>query len=94
MRYTLLAASILAEVYAFPFVADMPGVDSSLFGGARSVKRQQTGAGPGSAASCPFNSNHVPAVGISDAYPYGGAKNGSAGTGKGMRDAELMCIWN
>lgn len=87
MKYSLLAASILAEhVLSFPFVSEMQGVDSSLFGGARRAKRQQTTKGPGSAATCPFNANHVPAVGISDKYAYGGAKNGSAGTGKGLLD--------
>jgi hypothetical protein len=66
---------------AFPFVAEMPGVDSSLL---RSRKRQQSGgANPGGPATCPNNLIHVAAPGISDQYPYNGAKNGQPGNGKG-----------
>lgn len=49
MKYSLLAASILAEgVLSFLFVSEMPGVDSSIFSGARRAKRQQITNGPGS----------------------------------------------
>jgi hypothetical protein len=79
MRYALLTAALLTEsAVAFPFVSEMPGVDSSLF-----RKRQQTSNGPGSAAQCPFNANHVAAPGITTQYPYNGAKNGLPGNGKG-----------
>lgn len=82
MKYSLVAIALAAEaVTAFPFVAEMPGVDSSLF---RNRPRQQSGgSNPGGAATCPFNANHVPAPGITAQYPYNGAKNGSQGMGKG-----------
>lgn len=79
MKYSLAAITLAAEaVVAFPFVANMPGVDSRL------IKRQTSGgANPGGPLTCPFNPDHVPAVGISDAYPYNGAKNGLPGKGVG-----------
>jgi len=41
MRYTLLTIALVAEAaIAYPFLANMPGVDSSLF---RKAKRQQPG---------------------------------------------------
>ena len=57
---------------AFPFVANMPGVDSSLLSKrSQHIKRQ---------SSCPFNANHPGAAPYSAMYPYTGAKNGSPGT--------------
>jgi len=78
MKYSLLSIALAAEaVTAFPFVAELPGVDSSLF---RNARRQQPGGtNPGGAATCPFNANHVPAPGITDKYPYNYAKNGQKG---------------
>ncbi|CZR51721.1 uncharacterized protein PAC_01598 [Phialocephala subalpina] len=79
MKYSLMSIVLAAEaVTAFPFVANMPGVDSSL------LRRQQSGgSNPGGPASCPNNPNHVPAPGITAQYPYNGAKNGKKGNGKG-----------
>lgn len=79
MKYSLAAIALAADaVIAFPFVANMPGVDSSL------LRRQQSGgANPGGPLTCPNNPNHVPAVGISDKYPYNYAKNGTQGKGVG-----------
>lgn len=83
MKNSFAFAGIIASASAFPFVANTPGVDSSLIREAR-VKRQQTPtSGPGSAASCPFNANHVPAVPYSPDYPYNYAFNGTQGKGKG-----------
>ncbi|EHL00974.1 Cloroperoxidase [Glarea lozoyensis ATCC 20868] len=80
MQYALLTIALTAPtVLAFPFVAQMPGVDSSLF-----MKRQQSGgSNPGGPATCPNNPNHVPAPGITAQYPYNGAKNGAPGKGVG-----------
>lgn len=76
MQYPLVAIALAAEaVTAFLFVANMPGIDSSLL---RAEKRQQLPVG-----SCPFNPDHVPAPGISTAYPYNDAKNGLPGKGVG-----------
>lgn len=69
---------------AFPFVADIPGVDSSLFCAHRNKPRQQPGGNQaGGAATCPFNSQHQPAVPVTSKYPYNNAKNGLPGNGKG-----------
>ncbi|PMD35393.1 putative aromatic peroxygenase [Hyaloscypha variabilis F] len=83
MKYSLIAVALAAEaVTAFPFVANMPGVDSSLL--RNRPKRQQSGGShPGGPATCPNNPDHVPAPGITDQYPYNGAKNGQPGNGKG-----------
>jgi hypothetical protein len=80
MKYTLFSLALAApSVVAFPFVARMPGVDSSLL-----AKRQQSGgSNPGGPATCPNNPNHVPAPGITDKYPYNGAKGGAPGKGVG-----------
>ncbi len=85
MKYSLTALALAAEVVtvtAFPFVAELPGVDSSLL--RLKPKRQQSGgSNPGGPATCPFNPNHLPAPGITDQYPYNGAKNGLPGKGVG-----------
>ena len=73
LTFVLNAYSILA----FPFIAEMPGVDSSLLRSADRVsseKRQTT---------CPFNSVHPGAAPYNASYPYTGAQNGLPGTGKG-----------
>lgn len=80
-----MTAALAAEaVTAFPFVANMPGVDSSLL---RLNRRQSSGgSNPGGPATCPGvngGQTHVPAPGITDEYPYNGAKNGLPGNGKG-----------
>lgn len=60
---------------AFPFVADMPGVDSSFLSKpSQNTKRQ---------SSCPFNANHPGAAPYSATYPYTGAKNALPGTQTG-----------
>jgi len=83
MRYSLATIALAAQaVSAFPFVSEMPGVDSRLFGGKN--RRQQSGGNrPGGPDTCPFNPNHVPAPGITAQFPYNGAKNGAPGKGKG-----------
>jgi len=81
MARSLLSLLVLLDTaLAFPFVANQAGVDASLF---KNVKRQQTSNGPGSAAQCPYNADHVPAVGISAAYPYNGATGGLPGKAGG-----------
>ncbi|KAL9116549.1 MAG: hypothetical protein Q9187_006925 [Circinaria calcarea] len=66
---------LMGPAIAFPFVADMPGVDSSLLSKrSRDTKRQ---------LSCPFNANHPGAAPYSATYPYTGAKNGLPGTQRG-----------
>lgn len=67
--------SLVSTAAAFPWVAQQPGVDSSLF---KNVRRQQPAVG-----ACPFNANHVPAAPVTDEFPYNNAKNGLPGNGKG-----------
>ncbi|PIA92521.1 Aromatic peroxygenase [Cercospora beticola] len=73
------AVLLLAEaVSAFPWVPQVPGVDSSML-----VERQQPGTGPGSEATCPFNARHVNAAPITTRFPYNGAINGTKGKERG-----------
>ena len=78
MHLTILILTLAAHsVRPFPFVVDIPGVDSSLLhkdSGASNEKRQTT---------CPFNSVHPGAAPYNAKYPYTGARNGLPGTGKG-----------
>lgn len=79
----VVVSALVSGAYAFPWVANMPGVDSSMLQGYRNNKRQQDPEGAGSAANCPFNRNHVPAAPVTAKYPYNNAKNGVQGNGKG-----------
>jgi hypothetical protein len=82
MKYSLVTIALAAEaVSAFSFVARQPGVNARGL-----LNRQQSGgANPGGPLTCPYNppENHVPAPGITDQYPYNGAKDGKQGNGKG-----------
>lgn len=81
MRFTFVFVAVLAEaVCAFPFVANMPGVDSNILSRAR---RQQADSRSRQVSTCPFNPNHVPAPGITTEYPYNEARNGLPGCGVG-----------
>lgn len=77
MLLPLLAAVMTATTIAFPFVSQMPGVDSSAL---RHTKRASNHRRQ---SSCPFNSNHQGAAPYNSDYPYTGAKNGLPGTGIG-----------
>lgn len=81
MKQAIFAA-LVTSASAFPWVVNVPGVDSSMLE-ARHQKRQQAGTGAGGAATCPFNSDHKPAAAYDSKYPYNGAKNGLPGKGKG-----------
>ncbi|KAI9056200.1 hypothetical protein LZ554_001128 [Drepanopeziza brunnea f. sp. 'monogermtubi'] len=84
MKYSLVSIALVAEVIvpatAFPFVVSQPGVDSSLL-----ARQQPDILNGGDLPACPYTpwSEHVPAVGISDKFPYNGAKDGKAGKGVG-----------
>jgi unspecific peroxygenase len=71
----LVAALLAAEaILAFPFVANMPGVDS-LGHAKRNPNTEYS-----KRATCPFNSDHRGAAPYNPKYPYTGAKNGLPGT--------------
>jgi len=79
MKSFLIPSIFIASASAFPWVARMPGVDSSLL-----PKRQQSGgSNPGGPATCPFNSDHKPAAAFNSKYPYNSAQNGLPGKGIG-----------
>lgn len=81
---SIIAASLITSAYAFPFVMDVSGVDSSaIHAERRRIRRQQDGTGGGAEATCPFNANHVPAAPVTSQYPYNNAKDGKPGNGKG-----------
>ena len=76
MRQTVIALLCAASsTHAFPFVANVPGVDSSMLRGHASREKRQS--------SCPFNPNHPGAAPYNSKYPYTGAQNGLPGTGVG-----------
>ena len=77
MSVSILVAILTATAAAFPFVSDLPGVDSSAF---RSAKRPSNDKRQ---SSCPFNPNHQGAAPYNPEYPYTGARNGLPGTGIG-----------
>ena len=84
MKNVAIISLFVASATAFPWVAEVDGVDSSLFGAKRKqFRRQQPGSGNGGAATCPFNSNHPGAAPYSDDYPYNGATGGKQGKGMG-----------
>ncbi|KUJ12795.1 Cloroperoxidase [Mollisia scopiformis] len=78
MRYLPAVVCLAGLATAFPFIAKQPGIQNTHL-----LLRQQSGSGPGSAATCPFNPNHQDAIPVSDEYPYNSAINGSAGKGIG-----------
>ena len=83
MKNAVLSSLLVTGAYGFPFVANMPGVDSSMLPQRTRERRQQNGEGAGSAAQCAFNPNHVPAAPVTKQYPYNNAKDGKPGNGKG-----------
>lgn len=69
MKAFAVSSLLLSGAYAFPFVMNADGVDSSLLQAERQrVRRQQTPTGAGSAANCPFNPNHKPANPVTAQY--------------------------
>lgn len=79
MKSAIFFSLLATGTHAFPWVSEVPGVDSSLFAARRQYRRQQPGGTNGGAATCPFNANHVPAAPVTAQYPYNGAKNGVPG---------------
>jgi unspecific peroxygenase len=76
MRVFITAMVAAKVVSAFPFVANVPGVDTSLLGHAkRNPNPEHARCG-----TCPFNSNHPGAASYDPKYPYTGAKNGLPGS--------------
>lgn len=85
MKNVAILSALAVSASAFPWVVEMPGVDSSPLPGFKAIRqrRQQAGTGAGSAATCPFNANHQGAAPYNAKYPYNNATNGLPGNGKG-----------
>ena len=75
LRQSFALFALLDGVLAYPWVANMPGVDSSLLYRHRAPAKRQS--------ACPVNSNHPGAAPYSSEYPYTGAHDGLPGTGVG-----------
>ena len=69
--FLLLTLVALPKAMSFPFMAGMHGIRSASEVEALHAKRQ---------ATCPFNTNHVPAAPITAQFPYAGATNGLPST--------------
>ena len=77
MHSLALLSYLIATVTAFPFVSEIPGLDTTLLEDVPKEgldKRQ---------ATCPFNSNHQGAAPYNSQFPYTGARNGLPGNGRG-----------
>ena len=64
---------------AFPWMANIPGIDLFIFersGGYQRTQKRQDRA-------CPFNADHPGAAPYDPAFPYTGARDGLPGTGVG-----------
>ncbi|MCJ1387504.1 hypothetical protein MMC18_000347 [Xylographa bjoerkii] len=76
MAPLIYSLAMMAQLTAaFPWVANMPGVDSSLLGRRSAPLKRQSDQ-----ATCPFNTNHPGAAPYNSKYPYTGAQNGLPGT--------------
>ena len=64
--FTLAFLAALDGVLAYPWVANIPGVDNSLLIKSKAPMKRQT--------TCPNNPEHLGAAPYSSEYPYTGAK--------------------
>ncbi|RMY64437.1 hypothetical protein D0863_09821 [Hortaea werneckii] len=71
----ILTLALVQGAFAFPWVANVQGVDSSILKRSALLERDTP--------DCPFNSNHQPAAPVTSKYPYNNAKDGKPGNGKG-----------
>ncbi|RMY92483.1 hypothetical protein D0861_02465 [Hortaea werneckii] len=71
----ILTLALVQGAFAFPWVANVNGVDSSILKSSALLERDTP--------DCPFNPNHQPAAPVTSKYPYNNAKNGKPGNGKG-----------
>ena len=71
-----------STVSAFPWMANIPGIDLSLIERTQ-AKRQDQPVDQGSEALCPVNPDHPGAAPFNPLFPYTGATNGLPGTGIG-----------
>ncbi|KAI6900340.1 hypothetical protein KC334_g8667, partial [Hortaea werneckii] len=71
----ILTLALVQGAFAFPWVANVQGVDSSILKRSALLERDTP--------DCPFNPNHQPAAPVTSKYPYNNAKDGKPGNGKG-----------
>lgn len=79
---SFVALSLLSGASAFPWVANVPGVDSSALNTVQRRQQNPQPGGPGSPETCPFNPNHVDAVPVAEGQ-YNDARGGRKGLERG-----------
>jgi hypothetical protein len=86
MKLAILSTALVGSTAAFPALLNLNGKDKLLdlsvidLNVKTEEKNTYAVADP---KNCPYNPNHVPAAAWDPKFPYGGAKNGLSGTGKG-----------
>ncbi|KAI9704641.1 MAG: hypothetical protein M1820_005389 [Bogoriella megaspora] len=84
-QFLICTALCIHLTFAFPWVADLPGIDTSILNAKTSPrahrKRQSNNAG--SLENCPVNANHPGAAPYNPDYPYSGAAFPIPGSGIG-----------
>ena len=76
LSLAVLVLLLAPTALSFPFVANSPGVDSSLLRARHAGREKRQSA-------CPFNANHEGAAQYTEPYTYTGAKNGLPGSQAG-----------
>ncbi|GIZ49912.1 hypothetical protein CKM354_001292900 [Cercospora kikuchii] len=79
---SFVAISLISGASAFPWVANVPGVDSSALSAVQKRQQNPQPGGPGSPETCPFNAQHVNAVPVREGW-YNNARNGRKGNERG-----------
>ncbi|KAM3415203.1 hypothetical protein BST61_g10323 [Cercospora zeina] len=79
---SFVAISLISGASAFPWVAGVPGVDSSALSAVQKRQQAPQPGGPGSPETCPFNANHVDAVPVREGW-YNNARDGRRGNEQG-----------
>ena len=74
LSLALFASTIVPVALSFPFIMDMPGVDTRILSRSPITGKRQT------QADCPFNPVHPGAAPFNSRFPYTGARNGLPGT--------------
>lgn len=77
MKILLTTLAAINVAWAFPWVSNMPGVDSSMLGNARRNVNTEHAKRQG---SCPFKARGPGAAPYDPKYPYTGARDGNSGT--------------
>lgn len=83
LRLTIIGLTALSPGMAFPWMADMPGLNQDMakrMTPEREILKRQTAKGCYAQSCCPNNPNHPGAAPLTTKFPYLGAKNGLPAT--------------